>query len=248
MAANKQIEPSRPIVQFIVSIYTVAPCLLRAHSRFSSSFINRFLINSKTAKVPSDPKRLRISGPALRDLLSNLDAPPAFVSSIARYYQPSGRGCRRSHFPNRPRFFEFWYILPVRVQVECTDSIKRHSTTPAGSNQMDPFHYLHLESEKLDIRGSQIGILFQCEASKRTTNVLAISLQDGRWSKTVEEPQRRIKETLNHLGIPACEEDPFFVHLVYLTSVLRWWRNALDSFNNQLIAHVCFDLKDWDTG
>jgi hypothetical protein len=113
---------------------------------------------------------------------------------------------------------------------------------------MDPFHYLHLESEKLDIRGSQIGILFQCEASKRTTNVLAISLQDGRWSKTVEEPQRRIKETLNHLGIPACEEDPFFVHLVYLTSVLRWWRNALDSFNNQLIAHVCFDLKDWDTG
>jgi len=103
---------------------------------------------------------------------------------------------------------------------------------------MDPFHYLHLENERLDIRGSQIGIIFQCDASKGAATLLAISLQDGRWSKIVEEPQRRIKETLEHLGTTACEEDPFFALLVYLTSVVRWWRNALDSFNNQLIAHV----------
>jgi hypothetical protein len=195
-------------------------------------------MNSKSTTIPPDPKRLRISRPAFRQLLSALDIPAAFVSSIARYYQPSGRGCRRFHHPEKPGGFEFWYILPVRVQVECTDSIKKHSTTAAGSNQMDPFHYLHLENEKLDIRGSQIGIMFQYDVSKRTTSLLAISLQDGRWSKTVEEPQRRIRESLEHLGVAACEEDPFFVHLVYLTSVLRWWRNALDSFNNQLIAQV----------
>lgn len=35
-----------------------------------------------------------------------------------------------------------------------------------------------------------------------------------------------------------CEEDPVFVHVVIMTSALQWWRNALDSFNNQLIAHV----------
>jgi hypothetical protein len=33
-------------------------------------------------------------------------------------------------------------------------------------------------------------------------------------------------------------EDPFCVHLVYLTSGLRWWTNALHSIDNQLITYV----------
>jgi hypothetical protein len=139
----------------------------------------------------------------------------------------------------KPDSYEFWYILPVRVQVECTDSIHKHVNTTAGRNQMDPFHYLHLDNEKLDIRGSQIGILFQYDYLKRTATTLSVSFQDGRWSKVVEEPRRRIRETLERFGTAECEEDPFFVHVVYMTSVVRWWRNALDSFNNQLIAHVC---------
>jgi hypothetical protein len=54
----------------------------------------------------------------------------------------------------------------------------------------------------------------------------------------VEEPRRRIQETLERVGIAGSEEDPFFVHVVFMTSALRWWRNVLDSFNNQLISHV----------
>ncbi|KAL1645826.1 hypothetical protein SLS61_008087, partial [Didymella pomorum] len=34
---------------------------------------------------------------------------------------------------------------------------------------MDPFNYLHLESEGLDIRGSQIAVLFQYDSAKRAT-------------------------------------------------------------------------------
>jgi hypothetical protein len=131
-----------------------------------------------------------------------------------------------------------WYMLPVRVQVDCTDTIRKHQDTTAGSNQMDPFNYLHLESEGLDIRGSQIAVLFQYDSAKRATTTVSISLQDGRWSRVVEEPQKRISEQLENGGLAHCEADPFFIHVVFVTSALRWWRNALDSFNNQLIAHV----------
>ncbi|RYP24428.1 hypothetical protein DL767_008598 [Monosporascus sp. MG133] len=102
---------------------------------------------------------------------------------------------------------------------------------------MDPFHYLHLEHENLDIRGSQIAVLFQQDFLGKHTTTLAISFQDGRWSKLVNETRRRIQECLDVLGEDVCGEDPFFVHLVFMTSALRWWRNALDSFNNQLIAY-----------
>jgi hypothetical protein len=81
---------------------------------------------------------------------------------------------------------------------------------------------------------------------------------DGRWPKTVEEPAARIKETLEtrrkaqakaegqcvatHIENPKDDqkplEDPFFVHLVYLTTGLRWWTNALHSIDNQLITYV----------
>jgi hypothetical protein len=121
--------------------------------------------------------------------------------------------------------------------------IRKHQETTAGSNQMDPFNYLHLDSEKLDIRGSQIAVLFQYDGLKRAATTVSISLQDGRWSRVVEEPQMRILEQLGKVGLAECEADPFFVHAVFITSALRWWRNALDSFNNQLIAHVLYCIS-----
>ncbi|RYP11601.1 hypothetical protein DL766_010026 [Monosporascus sp. MC13-8B] len=192
---------------------------------------------SSSKNLPPDRKRLRISGKALRQLLSSLEAPTNFVSSFCRYYQPSGSGFSSRLHLRQPEFTEFWYVLPVRVQMQCTASVQSHATTIAGSNQMDPFHYLHLEHESLDIRGSQIAVLFQNDYLGKHTTVLAISFQDGRWSKLVNEPRRRIQECLDVLGEDVCGEDPFFVHLVFMTSALRWWRNTLDSFNNQLIAH-----------
>ena len=202
------------------------------------SFINRFLLKSRKVATPPDSKKLRISGDALRLLLSNLDAPSAFAGSLARYYLPPERGYRKSNLDKGPNSFDMWYMLPVRVQVECTDTIRKHQETTAGSNQMDPFNYLHLDNENLDIRGSQIAVLFQYDGVKRAATTVSISLQDGRWSRVVEEPQNRISELLEKVGLAECEADPFFVHVVFVTSALRWWRNALDSFNNQLIAHV----------
>jgi hypothetical protein len=202
------------------------------------SFINRFLIKSNVIQAPNDAKKLRIASPALRLLLSHLSVPPAFVGAVARYYQPCGRGFRPFRSSEGSEMIDCWYILPVRVQVDCNDTQRSHALSTAGSNQMDPFHYLHLPDERLDIRGSHIGIYVQHDLTKGRNTALSVSFQDGRWSRIVEEPHNRIKEVMEDSQGHQSSEDPLFVHLVYLTSALRWWNNVLDSFNNQLIAHV----------
>lgn len=205
------------------------------------SFVNRFLLKSNSQSIPKDASKLRISGPAFKFLLSHLEAPPAFVAAVSRFYQPAGRGYRSHQAEKNSKVVDFWYMLPVRVQVECTDTKLGHTRSTAGSNQMDPFHYLHLPNEAVDIRGSQIAVYCKTDTSTMKTTLLCISFQDGRWSRSVEEPQRRIREVLQDFEHMNCAEDPFFIHLVFLTSALRWWNNALQSFNNQLIVHVCIE-------
>jgi hypothetical protein len=63
---------------------------------------------------------------------------------------------------------------------------------------------------------------------------------DGRWPKTVEEPQKRIRDMLNDTGGSEFRDDPCFIHLVYFTAVLKWWTNALESVDMQLISYVGF--------
>ena len=67
--------------------------------------------------------------------------------------------------------------------------------------------------------------------------MVAVNFMDGRWSKPVEEPKRRIKESLQSPQLRT-EEDHFFPHAIYISSVLRWWMNALTSVHDQLIAYV----------
>lgn len=164
--------------------------------------------------------------------------PPAFVGAVSRFYQPSGRGSRTITFDNGAEVKDLWYILPVRVQVGCSDTKKNHTSTTAGSNQMNPFHYLHLPDEKVDVRGSHIGIYSQYNMTTNQLSVVVISFQDGRWSRVVEEPQKRVREALENTERLATDETPFSVHLIYLSTALRLWNNLLGSFNSQLIAHV----------
>ncbi|KAJ9620743.1 hypothetical protein H2204_012153 [Knufia peltigerae] len=208
-----------------------------SETRGSQSFINRFLMKSNVRNVPKDSKKLQIAPPAFRLLFSELGIPPAFVGAISRFYQPSGRGSRILQSDDGKDLRDFWYILPVRVQVQCTDTEKGHASSTAGSNQMDPFHYLHLPDEKVDVRGSHIGIYSQHNLTTDQLSVVAISFQDGRWSRVVEEPQRRVRKVLESHERFGAEHNHFSVHLIYLTSALRLWNNVLGSFNNQLIAH-----------
>ncbi|KAF2690742.1 hypothetical protein K458DRAFT_482942 [Lentithecium fluviatile CBS 122367] len=107
---------------------------------------------------------------------------------------------------------------------------------------MNPFNYLHLPNAEVDIRGSCIGIYSQHNTKTGNSTFVVFSLLDVRWPKVVEEPQVRIAEAIKHSHETGQLKSPYFPHLVYLTSVVRWWTNAMNSVKDQLIAYdsTCF--------
>jgi hypothetical protein len=163
---------------------------------------------------------------------------PSFIASLANFTKPSGRGCPCASQISKS-IFDFWILLPIRVQVPCSDKKRSHISSTAGTNQMNPLNYLHLgQPEAVDIRGSQIAIYFLFNAHTNVRSTLVFNFQDGRWRKVVEEPILRVKEALEEGRKNGCAQDPFYIQSVFLTSALRWWNNALNSFNDQLIAYV----------
>jgi hypothetical protein len=164
--------------------------------------------------------------------------PLSFVSTITQLYLPAGRGFSKSFRSTGIACSDFWYILPVRIQFKCNDEKQSHAASTAGSNQMNPLHYIHLPDAEVDIRGSQIAILSRYSTDGKSTTTLVFNFMDGRWSKSVEEPKRRLLEMFLHASKLDLDEDPFHIHAIYYTSTLRWWMNALSSINEQLIAYV----------
>ena len=122
------------------------------------------------------------------------------------------------------------------MQVKCKGTHRSHSNV-TDKGQENPNSYLHLPGHRIDIRGSRIALYFRYNKVLATTAMIAINLMDGRWSKSAEEVEVRIKEILNGEDHSHIATDPFFIHLVYLTSLMRWWTNALDSVHEQLITY-----------
>lgn len=218
--------------------YSQIAAITRGHELERGShrlfFINRFLNRDESAPEPEDAHKLQISGEALRELASRYFMPASFMHALSRYYFPQGRGFRRYESTRPARLWNQWYFLPFRVQVPCTDEQRSHAASSTGSNQMNPFHYLHLADEKVDIRGSQIAVYLCHDEQEDNSTVIACNFMHGRWPKVVEEPQTRILEALENPNVP---NDPMYVHLVFFTTVVRWWNNALHSVNEQLIAY-----------
>jgi hypothetical protein len=213
---------------------------------YDGSFINRFLVRNKSSHVPKDAAKLRITSEALRALMRKQNVSPSFASALAQYFQPPRRAMRHvAHSPSKASY-SLWYFLPTRIQVDCTDQQQSHAKSTGGSNQLDPFHYLHLPDMLVDIRGSRIGIHARHCAEKGSTGSVVVNMLDGRWSKIVEEPYTRIKESIEAANSALSMPSPIASHLVLLTSVSRWYINALTSTNKQLVAyvsgqeHVCY--------
>ena len=208
-------------------------------------FISRFLTRNISEPEPPDAHKLRISADALRLLASRYYASPAFLQALSRFYLPNGRGFRRYEGPDGKVAWNQWFFLPFRVQVPCTDKQRSHATSTTGSNQMNPFHYLHLPNEEVDIRGSQIAVYVCHDGRNDATTVICFNFMDGRWPGIIEEPQTRISEALKRPNVPL---DPILVHLVCFTTVIRWWNHALHSVNEQLIAYEKRLQEDIDDG
>ena len=158
--------------------------------------------------------------------------------SLANIHQPSAKG-----FPCPTRTsvkcFNFWLIIPVRVQVQCSENKRSHVSSSVGKSQMNPLNYLHLSQPQVDIRGSKIAIYFLFDSEANSSSTLVFNFQDGRWRKVVEEPIIRLKEVLAESNKNSQKQDPIYIQGVLMTSVLRWWNNALNSLNDQIIAYVC---------
>ena len=204
------------------------------------SFINRYLVKGDSP-WPQDSKKLRISAAAFQALRSDLDISPTFIASLTDLHKPSASG-----FPPPPdhtvsNVFHFWFLLPVRVQVKCSDRKSNHTSTAAGKSQMNPLNYLHLAQPAVDVRGSQIAIYFTFDPNTTTSSTIVVNFQDGRWSKVVEEPILRVREGLEQGNRNGSGQDPFVIQAVLLTSALRWWSNVLSSFNDQLISYASTD-------
>ena len=107
---------------------------------------------------------------------------------------------------------------------------------------MNPLNYLHLSQPEVDIRGSQIAIYYRFDRKRMSSTTVVLNFQDGRWSKVIQEPINRINESFRNRSQSGVCNDPLFVHIIYMTSALRWWNNALNSFNDQLIDYVSTSL------
>lgn len=203
-------------------------------------FINKYLIHDHNGPRPSDSNKLRISKDALRSLASYYNIPPAFVFALSRYYLPSGRGSRIFTNPSGQTSFDIWYILPIRVQVPCTENRTGadHPSSKSGNDQMNPFNYLHLPDSEVNVRGSCIAVISNLDINTSSFTYIVFNMMHGGWSKVVQEPQTRIAEAIQHSSGSSTQLGAgCFVHLIYLTSAARWWTNALHSVNEQLIAY-----------
>jgi hypothetical protein len=208
------------------------------------SFVNKFLIRDRKTAAPTNSNKLQISATSYQQLVRYCNLPLSFVHALCRHYMPTGRGFREISSTGNAITYDHWYFLPVRVQVLCKKS-RGHTARTPDNDQMNPFNYLHLPNLKVDEEGSCVDIRGSCIAiySKHSTltghsTFVIFNLLDGRWDKVVEEPRIRISETIALSSKDGQLKSPYFHHLIYLTSTLRWWTNAMNSVNVQLIAYV----------
>jgi hypothetical protein len=203
-----------------------------------SSFINRYLV--KIGETwPADANKLRLSPRAFEKLRSHFHLSSPFLNALANIHHTSPRyiPCQGNNSSNN---FDFWFFVPVRVQVPCL-TVSPHRSSSKGKSQMNPLNYLHLTLPgvpDVDIRGFKIAVYYTYDVDTGQAFSFVFNFQDGRWKKAAEEPILRLKEMVRDCRSKPLARDPVYLHMATLNSCFRWWDNALNSVNDQLIAYV----------
>ncbi|CAI6079784.1 unnamed protein product [Clonostachys chloroleuca] len=189
--------------------------------------------------MPAEQEKLQISAPSFEALATRLTLPSAFIFALSRHYLPNGRGFRQLKIDNDASpVYDCWYFIPVRVQMEPQAGIAEDER---GAGQMNPFHKLHLPNARRNIFRSCIGVFTRVDPASKKVTVVTFDFMHGRWCKVAQEPQTRIAEVMKHqkstdeTSTRHC--NGAFIHLVYISSSVRWWTNSLNSVNEQLIAY-----------
>lgn len=197
-------------------------------------------------KEPDDANKLRLTQNSFQLMLEHFHLDPLFISALSELHLPSGRGFASVRTADTSTKLRFWYILPVRTQYECHAKETDHASSTASSNQMDPFHYLHLPDAACDIRGSHIAVACEYPLDGKESTTISFNFMHGRWPKSVEEPKRRLVEVMKRAEMGKGEESPFFMHTIYFSSSLRWYMHAFSNINLQLIAYEKMLQKEID--
>ncbi|RBR26996.1 uncharacterized protein FIESC28_00264 [Fusarium coffeatum] len=155
---------------------------------FELFFIPRY--NPPEQKSPTRQSiRLPISPPALRHLSSTYLIPSAFVEAALRRFKV--KVCA-TVFRRRSRHaWEYWCLIPVRMNTHCPASASEHETPTAGSNQMNPSNHIHLDG------GKQL----QEEISKQTQGFIDTSKDLNVALHTMAAHLLRYKTELNRIGL-----------------------------------------------
>lgn len=186
--------------------------------------------------------QLRISPRALRHLTSTYEVPLSFISAISRPFEICGTVFRRQS----PHVWDYWCQIPVRISSTCKLSANEHAKSTAGSNQMDPFNYLHLDGVERNVRPSTIGLHVQRDHETGRLRVVCFSLLEPRSRAKGEPCLRQLEESLRRRSKEDLQKSPCFVLLLFIAHALRWWNSTLLYFNSELIRHVSLALA-WET-
>ncbi|KEZ44077.1 hypothetical protein SAPIO_CDS3828 [Scedosporium apiospermum] len=171
-------------------------------------FSNYYLLHQHTQISSSyDRRRLHITPASFRALMSTYHVPVSLMAALSRPYMVCGTGFRKLS----DGVSDHWCHLPVRVVVKCLVDAKEHTKSTAGSNQMDPFHYIHISGAKADIRGSHIGLYVRRDLKAKRMSVIVVNLLDGRFKDLIEEPLVRMRATFEkHLQREIANETSAF--------------------------------------
>ncbi|KAI1070940.1 hypothetical protein LB507_010922 [Fusarium sp. FIESC RH6] len=204
-------------------------------SYFDFFFVPRYLNDTAEQKKLASKQymQLRISPRALRHLISTYKIPLSFISAISRPFEICGTVFRRQS----PHNWDYWCQIPVRIASTCKLSANEHAKSTAGSNQMDPFNYLHLGGEGRDIRPSTIGLHVQRDNETGRLRVVCFSLLEPRSRAKGEPCLRQLEESLRRRSKEDLQQSPCFVLLLFIAHALRWWNSTLLYFNSELIRH-----------
>ncbi|KAH7174301.1 uncharacterized protein B0J16DRAFT_323763 [Fusarium flagelliforme] len=206
---------------------------LEASEHHSNTCFEFFDVAEQKKLSPKQYMQLRISPRALRHLTSTYKTPLAFISAISRPFEVCGTVFRGQS----NHAWDYWCQIPVRIASTCKLSVSEHAKSTAGSNQMDPFNYLHLDGVGRDVRPSTIGLHIQRDNVTGLLRVVCFSLLEPRSRSKVEPCLRQLEESLRRRSREDLQKSPCFVLLLFIAHALRWWNSTLLYFNSELIRH-----------
>lgn len=133
---------------------------------------------------------------------------------------------------------DFWYTLPIRLPMACTDPENAHRDWHTGIYQINAFNHLHLHKQKSDLRHFDLVILSRHDLANKKSTVICVNLH-SRTPGPIEVIQQRVLRALEDGGTQMIDRNPLWANVVYIDQVLEWWKVTFEFYAAELNTYVC---------